>query len=104
MDVAYLQQHYGDRLNFCGTMCVQTTLPHGPIEDVEREVHRRLRLFPKGGLILGPTHAIQVGTPLENAVAMYRAAGSLADKIDEAILSIRGDESAVDKIDLSKLY
>ncbi len=104
MDVAYLQQHYGDRLNFCGTMCVQTTLPHGTIAEVEAEVRRRLSLFPNGGLILGPTHAIQVGTPLENAVAMYLAAGSLAEKIDERILGIRGDEAAVDKIDLSKLY
>ena len=104
MDIAYLQEHHGEKLTFCGTLCVQTTLPHGTTEDVEREVRRRLALFPKGGLFLGPTHAIQVGTPLENVVALYRAAGSLSARIDGSILSIRGDLAAVDKIDLSKLY
>ena len=82
----------------------QGTLPLGSVADVEREVRRRLDLFPKGGLILGPTHAVQVGTPLENVLAMYRAAGSLREKIDDTILSIRGDDDAVDKIDMSKLY
>jgi uroporphyrinogen decarboxylase len=92
MDIAYLQSHYGRRLNFCGTMCVQTVLPHGTAAEVEAEVRRRQKLFPRGGLIFGPTHAIQVGTPLQNVLAMYRAAGSLTEKIDETILSIRGDE------------
>jgi uroporphyrinogen decarboxylase len=79
-------------------------LPFGTVADVEREVRRRLDLFPKGGLILGPTHAVQVGTPLKNILAMYRAARSLCERIDDTILSIRGDEGAVDKIDMSKLY
>lgn len=92
MDIAYLQSHYGDRLNFCGTMCVQTVLPHGSQADVEAEVRRRQILFPKGGLFLGPTHAIQVRTPIANILAMYREAGSLVEKIDDSILSIRGDE------------
>lgn len=104
MDVAYLKKQYGDQLAFCGTMCVQTTLPHGTPEDVEREVGRRLALFPNGGLFLGPTHAIQVGTPTENVLALYRSAGSLTERIDDAILCGGGDVAAVDKIDLSKLY
>jgi len=104
MDIAYLKEHYGDRLTFCGTVCVQTTLPHGTVAEVEREVRRRLALFPQGGLFLGPTHAIQVGTPLENILALYRAAGSLCETIDDSILSIRGEEDAVDQVDLSKLY
>jgi hypothetical protein len=33
--------------------------------------------FARGGLILAPTHAIQIYTPLENILAMYRTAGSL---------------------------
>jgi uroporphyrinogen decarboxylase len=93
MDIAYLQEHYGGRLSFCGTMCVQTTLPFGTPQQVEREVLRRLRLFPKGGLFLGPTHAIQVGTPIENVLAMYRTAGSLTENIDDTILSIREDQT-----------
>ncbi len=104
MDIAYLAEHHGDRLDFCGSMCVQTTLPHGTVQDVEREVQRRLALFPDGGLILGPTHAIQLGTPLENTLALYRAAGSLREEIDDSILSIKADADAVDKIDMAKLY
>lgn len=103
MDVAYLQKHYGDKLHLCGTMCVQTTLPYGTKEDVEKEVQRRQELFPKGGLFFGPTHAVQVGTPIKNVLAMYRTAGSLTEKIDDSILTL-GDEEGTDKINLSKLY
>jgi uroporphyrinogen decarboxylase len=75
----------------------------GTVAAVEREVRRRLELFPKGGLFLGPTHAIQVGSPLENILALYRTAGSLAEKIDETIL---GAETGSDpeKINMSKLF
>ena len=60
-------------------MCVQTVLPRGTVQDVEAEVRRRQELFPDGGLILGPTNTIEVGTPVENILAMYRAAGSLRE-------------------------
>ncbi len=103
MDIAYLQEHYGDRLSFCGSVCVQSTLPHGSVEDVEKEVQRRLDLFPKGGLILGPTHAVQVGTPLENILAMYQRAGSLREEIDESILNVRA-EADEGKVNMSKLF
>jgi len=93
MDIAALQAKYGDRLNFCGSMCVQSTLPHGSKQDVEREVQRRLELFPKGGLFLGPTHAIQVRTPIENILAMYRTAGSLLETIDASIRAIRNEDT-----------
>ena len=69
---------FGSRLNFCSSMCVQTTLINGTVQDVEREVLLRLELFRDGGLILGPSHAIQPSTPLANILAMYRTAGSLA--------------------------
>ncbi len=104
MDIAVLQQRFGERLTFCGSVCVQTTLAWGTPQDVEREVRRRLGLFPRGGLFLGPTHAIQVGSPLENILALYRTAGSLAEKIDDAILSLGSDDDATDKINLAKLY
>jgi uroporphyrinogen decarboxylase len=103
MDIGYLQSHYGDRLTFCGTVCVQTTMAFGTVADVEREVHRRLELFPKGGLFLGPTHAIQVGSPLENVLALYRTAGSLAQKIDDSILNaVSGSDP--EKVNMSKLF
>ena len=84
------------------TLSLHDALPIS--EDVEREVNRRLELFPKGGLFLGPTHAIQVGSPLENILAFYRCAGSLIEKIDQSILDIVEDKESVDKIDMSKLF
>ena len=77
MGIVDLARSYRDRLSFCGSVCVQTTLPFGSTADVRREVELRKDLFADGGLILGPTHAIQVGTPLANVVAMYESAGSL---------------------------
>jgi len=103
MDIARLKERYGDRLHFCGSLCVQTTLPYGTVADVEREVLRRIELFPSGGLFLGPTHAIQVGTPLENVLALYRSAESLR-AVDDAIRAAGTEEDGVGKIDLSKLF
>ncbi len=77
MAIQGLNRDFGDDLAFSGSMCVQTILPFGTVEDVKRETRRRMELFPEGGLILGPTHAIQVFTPLENILTMYRTAGSL---------------------------
>jgi uroporphyrinogen decarboxylase len=104
MDVAVLQKKVGDRLTFCGSVCVQTTMAWGTVEDVNREVRRRLDLFPKGGLFVGPTHAIQVGSPIQNILALYGTAGSLAEKIDESILIAAVDGTEPDKISLSKLF
>jgi uroporphyrinogen decarboxylase len=103
MDIAVLQREFGDRLTFCGSVCVQTTLAFGSAEEVVREVERRKNLFPKGGLFLGPTHAIQVGSPVENIIALYRTAGSLNEVIDDAILSI-GDGKKADEVNMSKLF
>lgn len=103
MDIAVLANRFGDRLTFCGSVCVQTTMAWGTPQDVEREVRRRLDLFPKGGLFLGPTHAIQVGSPLENILTLYRTAGSLAEEVDDAILSAT-DGAASDKVNMSKLF
>ena len=105
MDIARLKEKYGKNLLFCGTVCVQSTIAFGTSADVEYEVKRRAELFKDGGLFLGPTHAIQVGSPLENILALYRTAGSLIEKdqIGEDILSIQGpnDEG---KINMSKLF
>jgi uroporphyrinogen decarboxylase len=103
MDIGYLKTKYGDRLRFCGSVCVQTTMAWGSVADVEREVRRRLELFPKGGLFLGPSHAIQVGSPLENIIALYKTAGSLTEKIDESILGAETGKEP-EKINMSKLF
>ncbi len=104
MDIAVLQEQVGDKLTFCGSVCVQSTIAFGTPSQVEMEVKRRLELFEKGGLFLGPTHAIQVGSPLENILTLYRTAGSLTEKIDSSILSIKGDEEKEHQVNMSKLF
>jgi uroporphyrinogen decarboxylase len=105
MDIAELKKRFGDRLTFCGSICVQSTIAFGQPEDVVAEVQRRLKLFPKGGLFLGPTHAIQAGSPLENILALYRTAGSLRENIDERIRNLETIESKEDgKVNMSKLF
>ena len=71
MDPLKLKQEYGDRLCFWGSMDIQQTLPFGTPEDVRQEVLTRLKTIGRGGgLILGPTHNLQLDTPLENFWAM----------------------------------
>jgi uroporphyrinogen decarboxylase len=103
MDIAVLKHEFGDNLTFCGSVCVQSTLAFGSAGDVAKEVERRKQLFPKGGLFLGPSHAIQVGTPIENIIALYKTAGSLAEEIDEAILSATSGKDT-GEINMSKLF
>ena len=75
MDPVALKTNYGDRLCFEGGVSVQKTLPFGTPEEVKKEVIERLRVLGKnGGYILGPSHAIQDGTPPENIVAMFDTA------------------------------
>jgi uroporphyrinogen decarboxylase len=75
MDPVTLKTYYGDKLCFEGGVSVQSTLPFGTVSDVEEEVRERIRVLGKaGGYILGPSHAIQAGTPPENIVAMFDTA------------------------------
>jgi len=101
-DIASLKKNSGDRLIFQGSMDVQRELVTGTAQDVEREVKRRLDLFPKGGLILGPSHAIQVRSPMENIIALYRTAGSLMEKIPSWVHDIEGP--AQTEINMAKLF
>jgi uroporphyrinogen-III decarboxylase len=46
-------------------------LPYGTPDEVRAEVRERLRTVgERGGLIVGPTHNVQLDTPLENVFAM----------------------------------
>lgn len=100
--ISALAGKYGDQLLFQGSMDVQRELAFGSVADIEREVKLRLDLFPKGGLILGPSHAVQPKSPIENTLAMYRAAGSLMENIPQWVYDIEGKEDG--KISLSKLF
>jgi len=71
MDPLKLKQEYGDKLCFWGSIDEQYTLPFGSPADVQNEVLTRLKTLGKnGGLILGPTHHVQLDTSLENFWAM----------------------------------
>jgi uroporphyrinogen decarboxylase len=71
MDPAEIKRQVGDRLSFWGTVDEQHTLPFGSPADVQREVRERLETVGEGGgLILAPTHHVQLDTPLENFWAM----------------------------------
>lgn len=71
MEPAELKRLYGDQLSFWGTVDEQHTLPYGSPETVRREVQERIQTVGEGGgLILAPTHHVQLDTPLENFWAM----------------------------------
>ena len=66
-DLAALKEQYGDKLCFHSAVDNQQTLPFGTPLDVKEEVLTRMRTIGRGGgLIIGPTHNLQLDTPLEN--------------------------------------
>jgi uroporphyrinogen decarboxylase len=71
MDPASIKKAFRDKLCFWGSIDEQHTLPFGTPADVEREVITRLETLGQGGgLILGPTHHVQLDTPMPNFWAM----------------------------------
>jgi uroporphyrinogen decarboxylase len=71
MDPAALKKEFGNRLCFWGTIDEQYTLPFGTAQEVREQVLDRIeKVGYDGGLILGPTHHVQLDTPLENFWAM----------------------------------
>jgi uroporphyrinogen decarboxylase len=71
MDPVSLKKEYGGQLCFWGSLDIQQTIPFGTPDDVKREVITRLKTIGQGGgLIIGPTHNLQLDTPLENFWAL----------------------------------
>jgi uroporphyrinogen decarboxylase len=67
MDPVEVKRKFGDRLCFWGSIDEQHTLPFGKPEEVKEEVLSRLKTVGRGGgLIIGPTHHVQLDTPMEN--------------------------------------
>jgi uroporphyrinogen decarboxylase len=74
MDPAEIKREFGERLCFWGSIDEQRTLPFGTPDEVRHEVRERLKTIGKnGGLILAPTHHVQLDTPMENFLAMQQA-------------------------------
>lgn len=87
MDPVTLKDTFGDRLCFHGAISVQQLLPHASPDTVESECHRLVNIFGAGGgYIAAPTHAIQIGTPPENVLAMLR--GILGEQDYEQALNM----------------
>jgi len=75
MDAVKLKADHGDRLCFEGGVSVQKTLPFGTPDQVRAETEHLIATLGKnGGYILGPSHGIQPGTPVENIYAMFETA------------------------------
>ncbi len=74
MEPVRLKETYGDRLSFHGGISVQALLPKTDEKTVMTECRRLVDVLGQGGgYIAAPSHAIQVGTPPENVLAMLKA-------------------------------
>ncbi|NLC68955.1 MAG: hypothetical protein GX754_09315 [Clostridiaceae bacterium] len=75
MDLKKIKEEYGKYICFQGGIDIQNTLPYGTPADVTREVIERIKtMAPGGGYILCSAHNIQADVPVENVLAMYKAA------------------------------
>lgn len=73
MDPQRLKDTFGRKLGFHGAISVQQLLPRGDEQTVERECRRLVEVLGEGGgYIAAPAHAIQIGTPPANVMAMLR--------------------------------
>jgi uroporphyrinogen decarboxylase len=74
IDPVMVKQKFGDHLALWGTIGTQTTLPFGTPDVVREEVRKRIETVGyDGGLVLGPTHALEPDVSWENIVALYEA-------------------------------
>jgi uroporphyrinogen decarboxylase len=76
MDTRKLKKEFGQDITFWGGGCdSQRTLPFGTSDEVAEEVKRRINdLACGGGFVFSTVHNVQIGTPLENLLTMFRTA------------------------------
>jgi len=75
MDADNLRRLFGGRLSFYGGMDSQELLPFGSAAQVEAEALRLIRVLGEsGGYVVAASNAIQPDVPVENILAMFRAA------------------------------
>jgi uroporphyrinogen decarboxylase len=76
MDPVMLKREFGQDVTFWGGGCeVQGVLTAGSPEDVIDQVRRRIEIFGKnGGFVFNQVHNILANVPVDNILAMYRAA------------------------------
>lgn len=75
MDPIEIKKLYGDKITLRGTISMQRTLPFGKVEDVKKEVIRRIENCGKrGGFILAPSNTVMPDDPIENILTLYETA------------------------------
>lgn len=73
MEPRKLKATFGDRLSFHGAISVQQLLPKADAATVEKTCRELVEVLGAGGgYVAAPSHAIQLGTPVENVLAMLR--------------------------------
>lgn len=73
-DTARLKKEFGDGLCFWGAIDTQKVMPFGSVDEVRREVRRRIQdLAPGGGYVLAAVHNMVPDIPPENVCAMFEA-------------------------------
>ncbi len=76
MDIESLHAKFYKKIAFCGSVSVQSTLCSKDVNDVVKEVEKRKELFKEGGMIIGPSNALQADMSCENFEALYKTVGS----------------------------
>ncbi|MHB1375871.1 MAG: uroporphyrinogen decarboxylase family protein [Candidatus Humimicrobiaceae bacterium] len=72
MNPKEIKDKFGGHLCFMGTIDEQEVLPFGNIEDLRNEIDTRLETVGfNGGLIIGPTHNIQIDTSMEKVEFLF---------------------------------
>ena len=79
-DTRALKDQFGERICFHGGIDIQQVLLKANPEQVRQEVARRMGdLGWNGGYIIAPCHNINVDIPLENVLALFKAAQELGN-------------------------
>jgi uroporphyrinogen decarboxylase len=75
MGLASLAAEFGTQIVLHGGIDTQHLLPEGSPDEVGQAVREALELFAgRGGYILAPSQILGTDIPVENVLAMYRAA------------------------------
>jgi len=76
MDPSELKDSFGDRICFHGGIDNQEVMPFGTSDDVRAEVIHKLETLGRDGTgyIVAPCHNLQVNTPVENVLTLYKTA------------------------------
>ena len=75
MDPSQLKAEFGKDLAFWGAIDTQHALPFGSVEDVKKDVRKKIEILGSGGgYVLTSCHTIRSEVPAENIKAMFEAA------------------------------